>query len=136
MDLPAARRVVCADRQEGDFSRQPLTDLGKPREISAVAAVKDRSCAKSQMITAKPSVVIVDDASTPVMTRCERNGDLANVQRFPWIKLVDLVESEIGNEASNSPWDDNRLQSSDLAKGPPVQMIEMSMCYEDQIDRG
>jgi hypothetical protein len=87
------------------------------------------------MITAKPPVVIMDDASAPVVTRCERDRDLANVQRFPRIKLVDLVKSEIGDEASDPFRDDNRLKSGDLAKGPPVEMIEVGMRYEYEIDR-
>ena len=78
----------------------------------------------------------MDDASAPVVTRRECNRDLAYVQRLPLFKLVDLVESKIGDQASDPFRDDDRLKSGDLTKSPSVEMIEMGMRYEDNIDHG
>src|SRR5205814_10628717 len=65
--LPAGRRVVSADRQQRDVDLVALTDFFEAREISAVAAMKNRAAIHSYDESAEATMAIGQKTRAPMM---------------------------------------------------------------------
>ena len=65
--LPASRRVVSADRQQRDVDLVALTDFFEAREISAVAAMKNRAAIHSYDESAEAAMAIGQKTRAPMM---------------------------------------------------------------------
>ena len=112
----------------------PFTDFLKSREISAVAAVKNRAAIGLDHKTAKSAMEIGKEPGAPVMAGCERNLEAIEGDALPVVQHVHDMESKIVDEGANAHWHDDGLIRSNSAQGAPIQMIEMRVRNQDQID--
>jgi hypothetical protein len=96
--------------------------------------MEERAPAKSKMKPSKTAVLIVEDASTPVMAR--RKGDcyIADIKMIPLAKFMDSVKPKVMDQIADSSWHYNRLSRSYSAQSTPVQMIKVSVSDQYQID--
>ena len=87
------------------------------------------------MKSAKAPVIIVENASSPMMAGGQCHSDFSDIQGLPPIQLVDPVKSQVLHQVPNPARDDDGLKGGDPAKSSSVQMIEMGVCDEDEINR-
>src|SRR4030095_1513843 len=69
------------------------------------------------------------------MTRCERNFERTQLDCLPIIELMHDVKTEIVHQVSHAHRHNDRLVGRDAAQGAPVEMIEMSVSYQNEINR-
>jgi hypothetical protein len=86
------------------------------------------------MESAKTAISIVQDARSPVMAWSQRHTDTAYAQRLPRRQFVHKFEPKIVNKTAYAVGYNDRLQSGDFSQRTPIQMIKMSMCYQDKVD--
>src|SRR5208283_3286129 len=114
---------------------QAFPDLYESRKICAVSAVKNPPVAEPHMVAAEAAVIVMKDASSPMMTWRERNYDPADIQGFPRVQFVNLIEPKVCHQVSDSFRHNDRLGCGDSPEGSPVEMIEMGVRYEHKVDR-
>jgi hypothetical protein len=68
------------------------------------------------------------------MARCERNFERAQLDCLPVIELVHDVKTEIVHQISNAHWHNDWLIGRYPAQRAAVEMIEMSVCNQEEID--
>jgi hypothetical protein len=82
--LPAARRLVSADRQKRNFDRKTRTNFFESSEVSTITAMKNRPLPQPKVKATEPAVAVVEDASAPVMAWRESDSYVANIEMFPF----------------------------------------------------
>jgi hypothetical protein len=96
--------------------------------------MKDPPVAESHMVAAEAAVIVMKNASSPMMTWSERDSDPANIQCFPRVQFVNLIEPKVCHQISDSFRHNDRLGCGDPPEGSPVEMIEMGVRYEHKVD--
>src|SRR4030095_582113 len=133
--LAASWRFVSTNRKQSNFDRITVTDFSKPGKVSAVATVKNGSAVRRDDKSAKVAVQVRQKPRAPMMTRCQRNSERTQFDRLPVIELVHDVKTEIMHQISHTHWHDDWLIGGYPAQRAPVEMIEMSVCNQDEINR-
>src|SRR6202011_5328177 len=130
------RRIVGADRQQRDLDVVTFADFPEALEICGVAAMKNRSATSSDHEAAKAAMRVGKKARAPMMRRRERHAQRAELDRLPFVQLVDNVKPEPMDQTSNADGNDNRLIGRHQSQRPPIEMVEMCVSHEHEIDRG
>src|ERR1051325_2305608 len=134
--LPASRRVISADRQQGDVDLVAVADFFESREIRAVAAMKDRAAIHSNDEPAEAAVAIGQKTRSPMMRRSEWYLGPVEFDSLPFVELVDNREAEPMNEITDAIRYDDRLISRHSPQSAPVEMIEVRVRDQHIVDRG
>src|SRR5215813_4250681 len=134
MNFSPTRRIIGADRKQRDFDVMAFTDFLKSREISAVAAVKNRAAVCLDHKSAKSAVEISEKSRPPVMAGCERNLQAVERYALPVVQLVHAMESKVVNKCADPDRHNDWLIRGNSPQGATIQMIGMGMRYQDQID--
>ena len=135
MNFARERRIVSADRQKRDLDVVTFANFFEAFEVGGVAAMKNRSPIGADDETAEAAMSVSEKARAPMMRRRERDTQRAELDRLPFVKLVDNVESEPMNQSPNSDRNDDGLIGCDRAQRSPIEVIEVGVSDEDEIDR-
>src|SRR5262249_33924500 len=123
------------NRKQRQIDIEPVTDFSEPREISSVAAMKNRAAIRSDDEPAEIPVRIRKKPGAPMVTWRERNFQRAKLDGLPIIEFVHDVEPEIVHQISYACRDDDRLVRSYAPQCTPVEVIKMCMRHQDEINR-
>src|SRR5882724_572839 len=85
---------IGADRQEGDFGGEVLTDLFKTVEVGAVTGVIDFAALMFEDEAAVAAVMVAQHAGTPMFAGRERDLPVAMGKTLPPIEFDDALEAE------------------------------------------
>ena len=129
------RRIVSADGQERDLDVVAFADLFETFEIGSVAAMKYRSAIGSNDEPAKTAMRVGQKTRTPMMCRRQRHAQRPELNRLPFVKFVDNIESEAMDQTPHANRNDDRLIGRDQAQSATIEMIEMRVRHENEIDR-
>ena len=134
MNFATGGRVVRADGKQRQLDVKPVADFSEPREISSVAAVKNRSTIRSDDESAEIAVRIREKPRAPVMAGRERNLQRPELNGLPVIKLVHDVKTEIMHEVPYPHGNNDRLIRGNAPQRAPVEMVKVRMRYENKIN--
>src|SRR6516162_3912341 len=131
---PPAGRVVRTNGQQRNFGRKPLSDLGEPVKIRAVAGMQHGSPAQLQVESAKPATVIMENPGTPVLAGSQRHSDLADRQGFPWKEFMHTLKAQVEHQVTYAARYNSRLSICNLPQRAPIEVIEVGMGYKHEVD--
>ena len=97
--------------------------------------MKNGATVRTDNETAKAAMSISQEARAPMMSRCKRNFQRTELDRLPFIKLVNNVEPEPMDQTSDTNRNDDRLIGRNFAQRPAIEMIEMRVGHEHEVDR-
>src|SRR5262249_38998821 len=112
-----------------------LTDFSETGKVGAIAAVKNGAAVCRDDESAEVAMQIRQKPGAPVMTRCQRNFERAELDGLPVIELVHDVKPEIVHQVSYAHRHNNWLVRRYAAQRTPVEMIEVSVSHQNKIDR-
>jgi len=135
VNFAASRRFVRPDGKQSNFDRVAVTDFSKPRKVSAIAAVKNSAAIRRNDESTEVAMQVCQKPRAPVMTRCERNFERTQLDCLPVIKLVNDMKPEIVHQVSYPHRYNDWLVGRYAAQRAPVEVIEMSVCNQDEINR-
>ena len=135
VNFAAGRRVVSANGKQCDVDPVAVADFLEPREISGVAAVKNRAAIRGDHKSAKVAVQIREETRSPVMTWSKRNFQRPEFNRLPVIQLMHNAETKVVHQISNADRHDDRLICCNAPQRATVEMIEVGMRNQDKINR-
>src|SRR5437868_15197516 len=121
MNFSPTRRIIGADWEQRDFDVKAFADFLKSREISAVAAVKNRAAIDLDHKTTKSAMEISEKTRAPVMTRRKRNLQAVEEHAFPVIKFVHDVDSKVVNERVDADRRDDGAVGGSSSQGARVK---------------
>ena len=135
MHFATGRRLVSADWQQGNVDFVTVADFLEAGKISTVAAMKNGAPVHRDDEAAKGAMQIGQKSRAPVMARCKRDFQRAELHRLPVIELVHDMETKIVHQISHAHRHNDRLIGRDVPQRPPVEMIEMRVRHQDEINR-
>lgn len=135
VNFPAGWRFVSTNGKQRNLDPIALTDFSETGKVGAIAAVKNGAAICRHDKSTEVAVQISQKPRAPVMTRCQRNFERAELDRLPVIELVHDVKTEIVHQVSYAHRHNNWLIGRYAAQRTPVEMIEVSVSHQDEIDR-
>ena len=135
VNFPASWRFVSTNGKQRYLDPIALTDFSETGKVGAIPAVKNGAAICRDDKSTEVAVQISQKPRAPVMTRCQRNFERAELDRLPVIELVHDVKTEIVHQVSYAHRHNNWLIGRYAAQRTPVEMIEVSVSHQDEIDR-
>ena len=104
-----------------------FADFLESLEIRGVAAMKNRTTICADDKTAETAMRVGQKPRAPMVSRRQRNSQRPELDRLPFIELVNDIEAKPMNQPPHANRNNDWLIGSNRAQRSSIEMIEMGV---------
>src|SRR4051812_35690419 len=128
--------MVSSNGQQGDFGPAIASDIPKTIEISTITRVVNPPALMLKHKAAVTSMMIPQDARSPMFTGREGDFPISVRETFPPFQLDHAAKSKVMSEISHAPRHYGNFGMRQTPQCWFVEMIEVRVRQQNQINRG